>query len=64
VRWIRWDSSRTAPRCVGRSEDQGSDLTANSSIKTVGIHVSHIPHKLDIPTRVEAAAIAHRNASD
>jgi DNA-binding CsgD family transcriptional regulator len=40
------------------------DLTANSSIKTVGIHVSHILHNLDIPTRVDSAAIAHRIASD
>jgi DNA-binding CsgD family transcriptional regulator len=30
------------------------------SIKTVGIHVTHILRKLDVSTRVEAAAIAHR----
>jgi DNA-binding CsgD family transcriptional regulator len=33
------------------------------SVKTAGVHVSHILHKLDAPTRVEAAAIAHRIAS-
>jgi DNA-binding CsgD family transcriptional regulator/tetratricopeptide (TPR) repeat protein len=33
------------------------------SVKTAGHHVSHILHKLDVPTRVEAAAIAHRIAS-
>jgi DNA-binding NarL/FixJ family response regulator len=31
-------------------------------VKTVGIHVSHSLSKLDVPTRVEAAAIAHRIA--
>jgi DNA-binding NarL/FixJ family response regulator len=31
-------------------------------VKTVGIHVSHILRKLDVPTPVEAAAIAHRIA--
>ena len=30
------------------------------SIKTAGVHVSHILRKLDAPNRVEAAAIAHR----
>jgi DNA-binding CsgD family transcriptional regulator len=30
------------------------------SVKTVGIHVSNILRKLGVPTRVEAAAIAHR----
>ena len=30
------------------------------SIKTTGHHVSHILHKLDVPTRSDAAAIAHR----
>ena len=30
------------------------------SIKTTGHHVSHILHKLDVPTRADAAAIAHR----
>jgi DNA-binding NarL/FixJ family response regulator len=33
------------------------------SVKTAGHHVSHILHKLDVPTRVEAAAIAHRISS-
>jgi DNA-binding CsgD family transcriptional regulator/tetratricopeptide (TPR) repeat protein len=30
------------------------------SVKTAGVHVSHILRKLDAPNRVEAAAIAHR----
>ena len=30
------------------------------SIKTTGHHVSHILHKLDVATRADAAAIAHR----
>jgi len=30
------------------------------SVKTAGVHVSNILHKLDAPSRVEAAAIAHR----
>src|SRR5205085_10536996 len=30
------------------------------SIKTAGVHVSHILRKLDAPNRLEAAAIAHR----
>jgi DNA-binding CsgD family transcriptional regulator/tetratricopeptide (TPR) repeat protein len=30
------------------------------SVKTAGVHVSHILGKLDAPNRVEAAAIAHR----
>jgi DNA-binding CsgD family transcriptional regulator len=32
------------------------------SVKTASVHVSHILRKLDAPTRVEAAAIAHRIA--
>jgi DNA-binding NarL/FixJ family response regulator len=32
------------------------------SIKTAGVHVSHILRKLDAPNRLEAAAIAHRLA--
>jgi DNA-binding CsgD family transcriptional regulator/tetratricopeptide (TPR) repeat protein len=34
------------------------------SIKTASVHVSHILRKLDAPNRLEAAAIAHRIASD
>jgi DNA-binding CsgD family transcriptional regulator len=34
------------------------------SIKTADVHVSHILRKLDAPTRLEAAAIAHRLAPD
>jgi DNA-binding CsgD family transcriptional regulator len=30
------------------------------SVKTAGVHVSHILRKLDAPNRIEAAAIAHR----
>jgi DNA-binding NarL/FixJ family response regulator len=30
------------------------------SVKTAGVHVSHILRKLDTPNRLEAAAIAHR----
>ena len=30
------------------------------SEKTTGVHVSHILHKLGVPSRLEAAAIAHR----
>jgi DNA-binding NarL/FixJ family response regulator len=32
------------------------------SIKTAGVHVSHILQKLGAPNRLEAAAIAHRIA--
>ena len=32
------------------------------SVKTAGVHVSHILRKLDAPNRLEAAAIAHRIA--
>jgi DNA-binding CsgD family transcriptional regulator len=34
------------------------------SVKTASVHVSHILSKLDVPTRVEAAAIAHRLAAE
>jgi DNA-binding NarL/FixJ family response regulator len=30
------------------------------SVKTASVHVSHILHKLGVPNRLEAAAIAHR----
>ena len=30
------------------------------SVRTAGVHVSHILRKLDAPNRIEAAAIAHR----
>jgi DNA-binding NarL/FixJ family response regulator len=30
------------------------------SVKTANVHVSHILHKLGVPNRIEAAAIAHR----
>jgi DNA-binding CsgD family transcriptional regulator len=32
------------------------------SVKTASVHVSHSLHKLDVPTRVEAAAATHRTA--
>jgi len=32
------------------------------SVKTASVHVSHILHKLGVPSRIEAAAIAHRLA--
>jgi DNA-binding NarL/FixJ family response regulator len=32
------------------------------SVKTVSVHVSHILRKLGAPSRLEAAAIAHRLA--
>jgi DNA-binding NarL/FixJ family response regulator len=34
------------------------------SVKTANVHVPDILHRLDVPTRVEAAAIAHRTAPD
>ena len=34
------------------------------SVRTASVHVSHILRKLDAPNRLEAAAIAHRIASD
>ena len=30
------------------------------SVKTASVHVTHILRKLDVPNRLEAAAIAHR----
>jgi DNA-binding CsgD family transcriptional regulator len=33
------------------------------SVRTAGVHVSHILHKLGAPNRLEAAAIAHRLAA-
>jgi DNA-binding NarL/FixJ family response regulator len=33
------------------------------SVKTAGVHVSHILRKLDAPNRIEAAAIAQRLAA-
>jgi DNA-binding NarL/FixJ family response regulator len=35
-------------------------ITLVISVKTAGVHVSHILRKLDAPNRLEAAAIAHR----
>jgi DNA-binding CsgD family transcriptional regulator len=32
------------------------------SVRTAGVHVSHILRKLGAPNRLEAAAIAHRLA--
>jgi DNA-binding CsgD family transcriptional regulator len=32
------------------------------SVRTAGVHVSHILRKLGAPNRLEAAAIAHRVA--
>jgi DNA-binding NarL/FixJ family response regulator len=32
------------------------------SVRTAGVHVSHILRKLHAPNRLEAAAIAHRLA--
>jgi hypothetical protein len=61
---IRWDNATELRRDASGEARTKFRPTANSSINTVGIHVSHILHKLDIPTRVEAAAIAHRIASD
>jgi DNA-binding NarL/FixJ family response regulator len=34
------------------------------SVKTAGVHVSHILRKLDAPNRLEAAAIPHRSPRD
>jgi hypothetical protein len=55
--------NRAAPRCVRRARTKFRP-SGELQHQDRGIHVSHILHKLDIPTRVEAAAIAHRIASD
>jgi hypothetical protein len=64
------DAERAAPAASKRDAGAVEDVRSHAdalladalviSVKTVGIHASHFLRKLDVPTRIQAAAISHR----